>query len=135
MQTNTLPSGAVTFCAAMVSSLSNVGFVTIAERQDYRVCYLAARHVLAVGEARGYELQTSVARHLLVGAGDHWHQPLEDSVARAHRVAVHIHAQDVPGVEVDGAGHRQDQSRRRVAPRADQVGIEMHHAGHRKRDL
>ena len=78
-------------CAAMVSNLGPAMFATVALRRDYRTGTAAVRHAIAVGEARGYEPQTSFARFLFA-LGAHWFEPLEDSAGhaqRAHEGLVH----------------------------------------------
>jgi len=72
-------------CAALVGPLSHVAFVTIPLRQDYRTGYQAIRRVLAVGEARAYEPETSQARFLYALGSGPWFNTLEDSIAQAQR--------------------------------------------------
>jgi diguanylate cyclase (GGDEF)-like protein len=64
-------------CGALAGVLSCAGIVTINLHQDYRVCYRAIRHVLAVGEARQYEPATSQVRHMLSRTALHWFDDLE----------------------------------------------------------
>lgn len=71
-------------CAALVGALSRVPVVTIALRQDYRTGYRALRHVLAVGEARSYEPETSQTRFVYSIYG-HWFNSLEETVTQAQR--------------------------------------------------
>lgn len=72
-------------CAALVANLSRAGLVSIWLRQDYRTGYDAVRHVMAVGEARGYEPETSQARHVFAIITGHWFEPLESCVEQAER--------------------------------------------------
>lgn len=72
-------------CAALVANISRITLVTIALRQDYRTGYDAVRHVLGMSEARGYEPETSQARHLFAISTAHWFEPLEHSLQQAQR--------------------------------------------------
>jgi predicted ATPase/signal transduction histidine kinase len=72
-------------CAALVANLSRAGLVSIWLRQDYRTGYDAVRHVVAMSEARGYEPQTSQARHVFANTAGHWFEPLESCVDQAQR--------------------------------------------------
>ncbi len=67
-------------CAALISSLGTASEVMINQRQAYRAGYEVTRYVVAVGEARGYEPETSIARFFLSAAAAHWVVPLEDCV-------------------------------------------------------
>jgi diguanylate cyclase (GGDEF)-like protein len=71
--------------AVLVGPLSHAAFVTIAVRDDYRTGYDAVRRVLAVGEARGYEPDTSQARFLHALGTAAWFEPLEASVRLGHQ--------------------------------------------------
>lgn len=55
------------------------------EDQQQRLGYDAVRHGLAVGEARGYELQTSWLRHAYALLHVHWFEPLQNAFAQAQR--------------------------------------------------
>lgn len=66
-------------CPALVAALSHMGIMLIGARQDYRTGYEAARHVLRVGQARGYEPETSEARQMFSASASHWFEPLEDT--------------------------------------------------------
>ena len=76
---------AVAPAASLVGPASHVTFVTAARRGDYRTGYRAMRRILAVGEARGYEPDTSQGRFLYALSTGHWFDPLEDAVAQAHQ--------------------------------------------------
>jgi len=67
-------------CAELVGPLAHVGHVAIVPGHDYRGCYDLMRHLLAVGEARGFEPATSQARFLFGLGASHWFEPLERSV-------------------------------------------------------
>jgi signal transduction histidine kinase len=56
----------------------------IAVREDYRAAHRAARRIAAVGEARGYEPETSLARFVSSYFGC-WFEPLELGVEQAQR--------------------------------------------------
>ena len=72
-------------CAALVANLSRATLVTVALRQDYRTGYDTVRHVLALSQARGYEPETSQARHLFAISTMHWFEPLEHTLGQAER--------------------------------------------------
>ena len=72
-------------CAALVATLSRVTLVSIALRHDYRTGYDAIRLVLDASEARGYQPETSQARHLFAISTCHWFEPLENGVAQARQ--------------------------------------------------
>ncbi|MGZ5359906.1 MAG: ATP-binding protein, partial [Solirubrobacterales bacterium] len=69
--------------APLVANLSSAIVSTIALRNDYRTGYVVAKHVLDIGEARGYEPETSYARHISYVMTRHWFEPLEDSIRPA----------------------------------------------------
>ncbi|MBC7599825.1 MAG: AAA family ATPase [Polaromonas sp.] len=74
-------------CAEMVASLGRMGSMLISLRKDFRTAYDIARHVLTVGEALGYEPQTSEARFVFCTYTGHWFEPLENihgQLARAY---------------------------------------------------
>ena len=70
--------------AALVGPFSYVALVTISVRGDYQAGYQAVRRVLAVGEARGYEPDTSQAKFLHAVGTIAWFEPLEAGVRLAH---------------------------------------------------
>ena len=49
----------------LIGPLAHVAHVAIVPGHDYRGCYELMRHLLAVGEARGFEPATSQARFLV----------------------------------------------------------------------
>ena len=69
----------------LIGPVSHVPYVAMSVRDDYRVGYRLMRRVLAVGEARGYEPDTSQARFLNALGVAHWFTPLEDSVHETER--------------------------------------------------
>ena len=56
----------------------------IALRDDYGAAYRASRRIVAVGQARGYEPETSLAR-FVASYFSCWFEPLESSVGLANR--------------------------------------------------
>jgi predicted ATPase/signal transduction histidine kinase/predicted Ser/Thr protein kinase len=65
-------------CPELVASLGRMSALLIALRQDHRTAYDVARHVLTVGEALGYQPQSSEARLIFCTYSAHWFEPLED---------------------------------------------------------
>jgi predicted ATPase/HPt (histidine-containing phosphotransfer) domain-containing protein len=53
--------------------------------QDYRGAYDVGRHLLKVGEARGYEPSTSFTRVMFGLAAAHWVEPIESAAAEFFR--------------------------------------------------
>ncbi|HVZ45076.1 MAG TPA: AAA family ATPase [Ramlibacter sp.] len=72
-------------CQELVASLGRMGGVMIGLRGDYRAAFEITRHVLQVGEALGYEPQTSEARGMYAGTACHWFEPLETTFHHAKR--------------------------------------------------
>ncbi|MES2633232.1 MAG: AAA family ATPase [Pseudomonadota bacterium] len=72
-------------CAELVACMSHMNGMLIGLRQDYRCGYSIARHVLAVGEALGYEAQTLEARYRFAGHACAWFEPLETAFDHAMR--------------------------------------------------
>ena len=68
----------------LVGPASYSAATAIALRDDYGAAYRAARRIVAVGEARGYEPETSLARFVSSYFGC-WFEPLEVCVAQAKR--------------------------------------------------
>ncbi|GLY02868.1 diguanylate cyclase [Actinoplanes sp. NBRC 101535] len=71
-------------CAPLTGTLGNLGVAIIAAGGDRRDAYRSMRHVLAVGDAHGYEPQTSQVRFLHSLGVVHWFEPLENSIRLAH---------------------------------------------------
>lgn len=69
--------------ATLVGPVSHITFVTVGQREDYRTGYRAMLRLMTVGEARGYEPDTSQARFLYALSTSHWFEPLEDDVRQA----------------------------------------------------
>jgi signal transduction histidine kinase len=72
-------------CPELICCLGRLNGLLIALREDYRTGYDIARHVCSVGEALGYEPQTSEARCLFAGYACHWFEPLEDAAVHTRR--------------------------------------------------
>jgi hypothetical protein len=73
-------------CPELVANLGRIGGMLVSVRGDFRGAHAVARHVLAVGEALGYEPQASEARGVFSTYACHWMEPVEESfrhVARA----------------------------------------------------
>jgi signal transduction histidine kinase/tetratricopeptide (TPR) repeat protein len=68
----------------LVGPASYSAATAIALRDDYGAAYQAARRIVAVGEARGYEPETSLARFVSSYFGC-WFEPLEVCVGQAKR--------------------------------------------------
>ena len=63
---------------------SHAAFAAVVVRGDYAAGYRAARRIVASGEARGYEPETSQARYVLAVLSC-WFEPIEDGLHTAHR--------------------------------------------------
>ena len=70
-------------CDALVPTIGMAGFSLIWISQDYAVAARIQRHGLAVGEARGYEIETAQARYLYACTAGHWFEPIEEDVRQA----------------------------------------------------
>ncbi len=64
-------------CPELIASLGRISSILITRRGDYRTAYEISRLALAVGEARGWEPQTSEARFIFATFASHWFEPLE----------------------------------------------------------
>lgn len=69
----------------LVGPVSHIAFIMTRRRQDYRTGYHVTRRVIAVGQARGYEPDTSQARFLFAFGAGHWFEPLEECVRQARQ--------------------------------------------------
>lgn len=67
---------------ALMATLSSTPMQLIAILQDYKGAHTTARHLLEVGEARGYTTATPVARVIYALCALQWFEPLEQ--AQAH---------------------------------------------------
>jgi hypothetical protein len=68
----------------LVGPASHAAFAAVALRGDYDAAYRAYRRILALGEARGYEPDTSQAR-FVYSLQSCWFDPVESSVEEARR--------------------------------------------------
>ena len=68
----------------LLGPASHAGFAAVAMRGDYAAGYRALRRILALGEARGYEPDTSQARFVFALLSC-WFEPIESSVQAAQR--------------------------------------------------
>ena len=68
----------------LVGPASIAAFAAVALRGDYAAGYRAVRRILALGEARGYEPDTSQARFLFALLAC-WFEPIENGVQAAQR--------------------------------------------------
>ncbi|MBN1172193.1 MAG: sensor domain-containing diguanylate cyclase, partial [Micromonosporaceae bacterium] len=70
-------------CAPLLASLGLLPVMMMSVGGDWRAAYSTACHVLAVGEARGYEPATSLARSFFAGSLQHWFEPLQGCARQA----------------------------------------------------
>jgi diguanylate cyclase (GGDEF)-like protein len=73
-------------CAQLIQATGAVPFLLVGMPQDYRGAYESARHIVAVGEARGFEPGTSVVHCIFSIAAGHWVEPIEN-IVKAYRQA------------------------------------------------
>ena len=69
----------------LIGPVSHVPYAISSLRQDHRTGHRLMRRVLAVGEARGHEPETSQARFLYALGVSHWFEPLEDTISQVLR--------------------------------------------------
>ncbi|HVZ43166.1 MAG TPA: AAA family ATPase [Ramlibacter sp.] len=72
-------------CGALVLSLARMSALLVEAREEFRAGYLAARHVLAVGEARAFEPDIFEARIVFAIGSCHWFEPLEHAIDHVMR--------------------------------------------------
>ncbi|WP_048439682.1 AAA family ATPase [Caenimonas sp. SL110] len=72
-------------CAELVGCMGNIGNMVIGVRQAYRTGYNMSRHLIAVGEALGFEVRTATARYLFASSVCPWFEPLENALDHAAR--------------------------------------------------
>lgn len=76
----------------LIGALAHAGIAGILFRQDYQTGYQVLRHVIAVGDARGWAVETAVGRFLASVSTAHWFEPVENSIdlaKSAHESLVH----------------------------------------------
>jgi signal transduction histidine kinase len=74
-------------CPELVVALARTGVLMIRKRGDHRTGYEVARHVVEVGQALGWEPETSEARAIFANFSSQWIDPLE--VTYRHAVSAH----------------------------------------------
>jgi signal transduction histidine kinase len=84
----------------LVGPTSHAAFATVVVRGDYAAAYRAARRIVALGEARGYEPETSQARYVAAVLSC-WFEPIEDCLAAAQRAREGL----IAGGDLVYAGH------------------------------
>lgn len=70
--------------SALLAPLGSLPFVLCNQPQDYQGTYLASKHLVAVGEARGYGANTAMVRHYFSILGGHWAEPLENCISEQY---------------------------------------------------
>jgi len=89
----------------LVGSAANAAFQVIAQRGDYAAAYRAARRILDVAEAKGYEPDASHAR-AVYSCMSIWFEPLENSIEHAERALEGL----IAGGDLVNAGHTYHQT-------------------------
>jgi len=84
----------------LVGPAGHAAFAAVVVRGDYAAGYRAARRIVALGEARDYEPETSQARYVLAVLSC-WFGPIEDSLAAAQRAREGL----IAGGDLVYAGH------------------------------
>jgi diguanylate cyclase (GGDEF)-like protein len=64
----------------LIGPISHIPYVISSLRQEHQTGHRVIRRVLAVGEARGHEPETSQARFLYALGVSHWFEPLQDAI-------------------------------------------------------
>ena len=85
---------------ALVGPVTYSAFGAVLLRGDYAAGYRAARRILALGEARGYEPGTSQAR-MLFAVLSGWAEPIENSVRQGQRAREEL----IAGGDLANAGY------------------------------
>jgi len=70
-------------CPHLLMSIVGTSDFSVEAQQDYHTPYVAGRYALAVGEARGYEPQTSQTRHVFSLLAVHWYEAIEEATRHA----------------------------------------------------
>jgi signal transduction histidine kinase len=84
----------------LVGPASHAAFAAVVVRGDYAAGYRAARRIVALGEARGYEPETSQARYVCAVLSC-WFGPIEDGLHAAQRAREGL----IAGGDLVYAGH------------------------------
>ncbi|AKJ28935.1 diguanylate cyclase [Caldimonas brevitalea] len=77
-------------CAELMPGVGATPFLLVGGPQDYRGAYEAGRHLVSVGDARGFEPGTSVARCIYSIAAGHWVEPIENVVDAYRRARAEL---------------------------------------------
>jgi hypothetical protein len=72
-------------CAPLMGSVATAPYLLVGAPQDYHGAYRTARHLMDVGNARGFEPGTSCAHFVFAVCSLHWVEPAENAVAHFHR--------------------------------------------------
>ncbi len=67
-------------CAQLMPSAGAVSYLLAGMPQGHRAAYESARHMLSVGEVRGFEPGTSMVRYFFSTVAGHWVEPIENIV-------------------------------------------------------
>jgi signal transduction histidine kinase len=84
----------------LVGPASHAAFAAVVVRRDYAAGYRAARRIVTLGEARGYEPETSLARYVFAVLSC-WFEPIEESLRTAQRAREGL----IAGGDLVYAGH------------------------------
>ncbi len=72
-------------CPALMMTLCSTPMQLIAIAEDYQGAYALAQHLIRVGDKRGFEPATSVARMMCAMSCTHWYEPMQHGVALMRR--------------------------------------------------
>ncbi len=67
-------------CQPLIRPLALLA-MKLAQRQDYRVAHNLAQHLMAISEARGWDVAAAWVRVFATGSTQHWFHPLPDILA------------------------------------------------------
>ncbi len=70
---------------ALVGPATAAALVAVDRRRDYRAAHEVLRRLIALGETRGYEPETSQARYFYAFFCCHWFEPVEHCIQHAQR--------------------------------------------------
>ncbi|MGI5200302.1 AAA family ATPase [Spirillospora sp. CA-108201] len=90
---------------SLIGPAIHAAFTAVDVRGDYAVAYRAARRILALSEARGYEPDTSQARFLFAFMSC-WFEPIENGVQAARRAREGL----IAGGDLANAGYTYEPS-------------------------
>jgi diguanylate cyclase (GGDEF)-like protein len=69
----------------LMTTAASFPLLLVTALKDYRGAHAAAQHVIALGEARGYEPGTSMANVMSAMCATHWGSPLEEALGQSRR--------------------------------------------------